>query len=204
MSNDEMEWDDLHPHTQRILSRRGFLGTAGTAAASVTFLGLTMTVTGCSSSSDTSTGAGTTKAGGSTGTSAAGSTGTTAAKTYGTGKPGSLYNELGGHAAIEAVMGLFLTNVAADTVINKRFANTNIDNLKQQLVDFVGSATGGPETYTGLSMEKAHAGMNITVEEFNALVGDLGKAMTTAKVSDAVQAKVVEALAPLQPQIVGK
>src|SRR6185437_1993175 len=56
--------------------------------------------------------------------------------------PKSLYDRLGGKPAIEAVVGEFISRVAADKRINGRFINTDITRLKGLLVDFVCAATG--------------------------------------------------------------
>lgn len=205
---DDVDLDALHPLTQQILSRRGFLGTAGKAAATVTFMGMTMSVIGCSkdeTTTGTGTGSTTKPAGGSSSTTAAAG-GSTTSKATGSSMAGTktLYEELGGNKAITAVVGIFLKNVLADDVIKARFAKTDGADLSKKLVDQIGEATGGPEKYTGLSMKDAHKGMKITVAEFNALVGDLGKALTEAGVSPAIQGKLVEALAPMQADIVGQ
>jgi hemoglobin len=74
------------------------------------------------------------------------------------------------------------------------------------LIDQIGQATGGPLQYKGLSMPMpmAHQGMNITNVEFNALVAELGKAMTTKGVPATRQTEAVNILAPLKSSIVGK
>jgi hemoglobin len=59
----------------------------------------------------------------------------------------SLYDRLGGKPAITAVVDDFVANVAADSRINRRFANTNIPRLKGLLVGQICEATGGPCTY---------------------------------------------------------
>src|SRR5688500_1537455 len=79
----------------------------------------------------------------------------------------SLYDRLGGSAAISTVIDGLVANVAADTRINKRFERIAGDTaalrgFKQKLVDQVCQATGGPCTYTGLDMKSAHQGMNLT------------------------------------------
>src|SRR4051794_12295097 len=78
----------------------------------------------------------------------------------------SLYDRLGGKDAITKVVDEFITNVAADKVINKRFAKTDIKKLKGNLVDQICAATGGPCKYTGKDMKEAHKGMKITEAEF--------------------------------------
>ncbi len=114
----------------------------------------------------------------------------------------SLYQRLGEKPAIEAVIDEFLKRVAADTRINARFANTDLARLRDHLVDFVCSATGGPCAYGGRDMHLAHAGFQIIDDEFNALVEDLLGALVALKVPKAEQDDVVGALGPLKSDIV--
>jgi hemoglobin len=116
----------------------------------------------------------------------------------------SLYDRLGGKDAIKAVIHDFLGNVAADTKINKRFAKTKIPDLESKLVDQVCQATGGPCKYTGKTMAAAHAGMKITEDEFNALVGDLKKSLDKFKVGAKEQSDLLGALGGMKGDIVGK
>nr|HEX4313961.1 group 1 truncated hemoglobin [Kofleriaceae bacterium] len=121
----------------------------------------------------------------------------------GGGSAKSLYDRLGGKDAITAVVGDFLTNVAADPVISARFTNANIPELKQKLVDQICQAAGGPCTYTGKKMVDAHAGMGIKEEEFNALVGDLKKSLDKFKVGAQEQTDLLTALGGMKGDIVG-
>ncbi len=116
----------------------------------------------------------------------------------------SLYERLGGKDAIVAVVGEFVTRLAADNRVNARFANTDIPHLKAGLVDQICEATGGPCKYTGKDMKTAHAGMNITEEEFNALVADLKGALDQFKVPAAEQNELLGALGGMKGDIVGK
>jgi len=74
----------------------------------------------------------------------------------------SLYDRLGGKDAIKAVVDEFVTRVAADTRINKKFAKSNIDRVKFELVEQICMATGGPCKYTGLDMKTAHKNLGVT------------------------------------------
>ena len=116
----------------------------------------------------------------------------------------SLYERLGGQAAIEAVVGDFAGRVLADNRINKKFARTNAPRLVKNLTDFVCMATGGPCKYTGLSMKQSHKNMKTTQGEFNALVGDLVATLDKFNVPAAEKNELLGALGPLAPQIVEK
>ncbi|MCA1664193.1 MAG: group 1 truncated hemoglobin, partial [Myxococcales bacterium] len=113
-----------------------------------------------------------------------------------------LYDRLGGRPAITAVVDQFVANVAADKRINMRFMNTDIPHLKVLLVEFVCTATGGPEKYEGRDMRSSHGGMQLVDEEFNALVEDLTAALDKFKVPAAEKGELIGALGPLKPQIV--
>ena len=114
----------------------------------------------------------------------------------------TLYQRLGGHNAIVAVVDDFVGNVAADKRINKFFAKANIGRLKARLVEQICQGTGGPCTYTGADMRTAHAGMGIESRHFNALVEDLGKSLNKFKVPPREQKELVAILAPMKKDIV--
>lgn len=99
---------------------------------------------------------------------------------------GSLYDRLGGEAAIASVVDTMVAYAAADTALNFTRAGTeneweatpeNVELLKTRLVQFVGQATGGPQVYEGRDMATAHAGMAITDEEFDRLGSHLQHAL---------------------------
>jgi hemoglobin len=113
-----------------------------------------------------------------------------------------LYDRLGGQRAIIAVVDEFIGRVAADDRINLRFINTDIPRLKSLLVEFVCMATGGPCKYSGQDMETSHAGMEVTDEEFGALVEDLTGALDKFKVPAKEKGELLGALGPLKPRIV--
>jgi hemoglobin len=114
----------------------------------------------------------------------------------------SLYERLGGMDAIKAVVDEFVTRVAADARINKKFARSNIDRLKFELVEQICAATGGPCKYKGLDMKTAHKNMGVTDGEFNALVEDLVAALDKFNVGENEKKELLGILGPLKPQIV--
>jgi hemoglobin len=179
----DITWDELHPETQRLLDRRGFLLKTG-AVAGFSFLGLA--VVGCSDDES----------------STAGPTTTTTAAPPTTPAGPTLYERLGGAPAVTAVVGSFLGTVAADPRINAFFATTDVARLQTQVVNQLGEATGGPQVYEGASMADAHAGLNITVADFNAFVEDLVLTLDAAGVPAAEKQELLDLLAPMQSDIV--
>ncbi len=116
----------------------------------------------------------------------------------------SLYERLGGHAAIVAVVDDFTANVGADARINKFFANADMVRVKAKLVEQIGNATGGPEKYTGRSMPDVHKNMGVSDADFTALVEDLVKTLNKFKVPMKEQGELLAILGSLKPQIVTK
>lgn len=121
----------------------------------------------------------------------------------------SLYDRLGGKAAIVAVVDDFVANCAADVRIDAFFKATAADKnrlaaFKNKLVDQICEAAGGPCKYTGNDMKTAHAGMGISNADFNALVEDLTKSLDKFKVGKAEQDQLLGVLGPMRPLIVEK
>jgi hemoglobin len=115
----------------------------------------------------------------------------------------TLYERLGGKAAITAAVDDAMTNIAADSRINQRFGSTDIARLKSELVDLICIRTGGPCTYSGRNMSDAHEGMHIRDDEFDALVQDLVKSLDKYKVPDREKGELLSILGQMRNSIVG-
>jgi hemoglobin len=114
----------------------------------------------------------------------------------------SLYERLGGEAAISAVIDDFVARVAADTRVNQKFARSNVERVKFHLKEQVCAVTGGPCKYTGRSMTETHKNMKVTEGEFNALVEDLVATLDKFNVGAQEKNEILTALGGLKSQIV--
>jgi hemoglobin len=114
----------------------------------------------------------------------------------------TLYERLGGAAAIRAVIDDFVARCAGDSRINRKFARTDVVRLKAMLVEQVSSATGGKVQYTGRSMSETHRGMGVTAGEFDALVEDLVATLNKFDVPEKGRAELLGILGPLRGDIV--
>ena len=114
----------------------------------------------------------------------------------------SLYERLGGEAAISAVIDDFVARVAADSRINQKFARSNVERVKFHLKEQVCQVTGGPCKYTGNSMTATHHNMKVTEGEFGALVEDLVATLDKFNVPAQEKGEILAALGPLKSQIV--
>jgi len=114
----------------------------------------------------------------------------------------SLYTRLGGLDAIHAVVGDFLRRVAADARINAFFRGVDIDTLAARLADQICQVSGGPCRYTGRSMRQAHADLNVTNADFDALVEDLAASLDHFDVGTREKGELLQVLGGLRKQIV--
>lgn len=123
----------------------------------------------------------------------------------------SLYDRLGGEEGIRAVVDDFVARAAADDTLNFTRAGTpaeweateeNVALLKERLVQFIGQATGGPQTYEGQDMATAHQGMRITDAEFDRLGGHLVAALENNGVPEEARRELMEIVETTRDAIV--
>ena len=115
---------------------------------------------------------------------------------------GSLYERLGGVDAITAVARAFDDRAGKDDRINQKFARTNLDRLTKEFVDQLCQDTGGPCTYTGLSMTQAHTNMGVTNGEFDAFMEDMVAVLDGFNVGKADQDAILSFLRSFRGEIV--
>ncbi|BBX96127.1 group I truncated hemoglobin [Mycobacterium lacus] len=117
-------------------------------------------------------------------------------------EPISIYDTIGGHEAIEAVVEDFYVRVLADDHLTHFFAGTNMSRLKGKQVEFFAAALGGPEPYTGAPMKQVHQGRGITMHHFGLVAGHLEDALTAAGVPSETVTEILGLVAPLASDIV--
>jgi len=114
----------------------------------------------------------------------------------------SIYDSIGGAAAVRAAVDDFYERVLADPGLALFFAQTDLQQLKAHQRSFIAAAIGGPEIFAGRDMAAAHAGLGITDGQFDAVVGHLVDTLTGLGVPAAIIGKIGAALAPLRESIV--
>ncbi|MGD0373769.1 MAG: group 1 truncated hemoglobin [Streptosporangiaceae bacterium] len=71
----------------------------------------------------------------------------------------SLYERLGGSAAIDAATELFYRKVLADPLLAAYFDDVDMDRQIAKQAAFLTMALGGPNAYTGRDLRAAHAAL---------------------------------------------
>jgi truncated hemoglobin YjbI len=89
----------------------------------------------------------------------------------------TLYDHFGGDEPIRAVTETFYRKVLADEMLAPMFADTDMNRQAGMLAQFLASAFGGPMVYSGRDLRTAHAGMPLTDEHFDRVVGHLASTL---------------------------
>lgn len=84
----------------------------------------------------------------------------------------SLYERLGRRDGITRITRTLIDNHLANPAVKTRFAAVDRALLEQRAIEFFCAGSGGPEAYTGKEMALAHRGMNVSEQEFVAVVDD--------------------------------
>lgn len=114
----------------------------------------------------------------------------------------SIYDSIGGAAAVRAAVDDFYARVLADPTLAPYFTGTDMTRLKSHQRAFIAAAIGGPEIFAGRDMASAHAGRGITNADFDAVVAHLAGTLAGLGVPDETIGAIATALAPLRADIV--
>lgn len=108
----------------------------------------------------------------------------------------TLYDKLGGAAAVELAVEKFYEKVLADQRVQHFFTHTNMQQQKQHQKDFMTYAFGGAQHWNGPTMRNAHkqlvAEMGLTDSHFDAIAEDLVAALVELAVPQALIDEVVQ------------
>jgi len=108
----------------------------------------------------------------------------------------TLYDRLGGIYNIATVVDDFIDRIMVDPRLN---VNPRVDEahhrvapagFKYLVTEMVGWATGGPQNYTGRSMEDSHRLLLITPEEWQAFLDDFQQTLDKFNVPQPEQAEM--------------
>lgn len=105
-------------------------------------------------------------------------------------KMASLFERIGGEAAVDAAVELFYRKVLADNRISHFFDSVDMAGQLQKQKTFLTMVFGGPNSYSGKDMREAHKHMNLTEEHFNAVIENLGATLQELGVAESDIAEI--------------
>ena len=123
-------------------------------------------------------------------------------------QPKSLYERLGGAYPISVVVDTFVDLLLVnDTLIANPAIKAARDRipaagLKFHVTTLVCQTTGGPCNYTGRAMKPAHAHLNISEKEWQAMLADFRRALNNYRVPAKEQQELVAIVESTKKDIV--
>ncbi len=119
----------------------------------------------------------------------------------------SLYEQIGGEAAVNAAVDIFYRKVLKDERIRHFFDTVDMEKQAAKQKSFLTMAFGGPNKYSGLDMRKAHAHLvarGLNDSHFNAVVEDLGATLKELKVPAELIAQVAAIAETTRADVLGR
>ncbi|MDP9044587.1 MAG: group 1 truncated hemoglobin [Pseudomonadota bacterium] len=114
----------------------------------------------------------------------------------------ALYRELGAGPGLVALSDDFMARLLADPRTRPFFQDVEAAPFKQHLVEQLCEVSGGPCTYSGKDMKRAHSAQDVSRSNFNALVEVLQQSMQARGIPFSVQNRLLARLAPMYRDIV--
>ena len=120
----------------------------------------------------------------------------------------SLYERLGGIEGITEIVDVIVENHMSNPAVNARFLPLKEDDkhfseVRQHLINFFASGSGGPEEYRGKDMLSSHKGMNISQGEYMHVVDDIMLALEKNNIDEQTKKDVLAIAYSLKSDIVG-
>ncbi len=104
----------------------------------------------------------------------------------------TLFERLGGEAAVNAAVDIFYNKVLADSRISHFFDNLDMVAQANKQKAFLTMAFGGPHNYSGRDMRAGHAHLGLNETHFDAVVENLAATLTELGVSERDIAEVAK------------
>ena len=115
----------------------------------------------------------------------------------------TLYDRLGGRDGITRITRQLIQNHLANPLVSNRYSQIkDMDRVERNAIDFFCVGAGGPEAYHGKDMVATHRGMNVSEQEFVAVIDDAMAALETCAVPAPVRNEVLAILWSLKPEVI--
>jgi len=113
----------------------------------------------------------------------------------------TLYEQLGGEAAVNALMEDLYIRALADPLLSPFLVDIDVAALKSKQVAFICQAIGGPQEYVG-SLAEAHSCLQIEQRHFDAFAKHMEAALQNLGATDAVISDLMRMVHVVRPVIV--
>lgn len=119
----------------------------------------------------------------------------------------SIYEQIGGAAAVDQAVEIFYRKVLSDDRISRFFDDVDMDAQAAKQKAFITMALGGPNQYTGRDMRTAHARLvkdGLDDSHFDAVVENLGATLQELGVPADTIGTIATKLGGLRGDVLGR
>lgn len=119
----------------------------------------------------------------------------------------SLYDQLGGAAAVDAAVDIFYQKVLADATLSPFFEGVSMQDQRDKQKAFLTVAFGGPYDYVGKDLTSAHARAverGLSDRHVNAVLGHLMKTLQELKVSGYLVVEIMKIAESTRKAVLGR
>lgn len=115
----------------------------------------------------------------------------------------TLYERLGRRDGITRVTRELIKNHLANPLVKNRYSNiADMDRVERRVIEFFCAGAGGPETYSGQDMLTTHRGMNVSEQEFVAVLDDAMAALETCGIDAPTRNEVLAILWSMKGEVI--
>lgn len=120
----------------------------------------------------------------------------------------SLYEQIGGEAAVDAAVDAFYRKVLVDDRISRFFESVDMDQQRAKQKSFLSMAFGGPNHYSGKDMRASHAhlvrDMGLDDSHFDAVMQNLAETLRELGVTDELIEQVAAIAESTRDDVLGR
>ena len=119
----------------------------------------------------------------------------------------SLFEQIGGEAAVDAAVDVFYRNVLCDDRISSFFESIDMDAQRAKQKAFLTIAIGGPNNYSGKNLKEAHSALvegGLDDSHFDAVAENLVKALEELNVPGDLAGQVLEIAGGTREDVLGR
>lgn len=113
----------------------------------------------------------------------------------------SIYDEIGGAAAVDAAVDIFYEKVLADPILKPFFESVEMDGQSRKQKAFFTTIFKGDTAGADAYMRKAHTGMDISDEAFGAVAGHLNATLEQLNVPQHLTDQIMGAAGGLKDAV---
>lgn len=119
----------------------------------------------------------------------------------------TIYEELGGAAAVDAAVDIFYRKMLADDRVAKYFDDVDMDRQAAKQKAFLTMVLGGPNHYTGQDMRRAHAHLverGLSDIHVDLVIEHLGSTLKELGASDSQIQRVAAVANSVRSEVLGR